>query len=326
MNPTRALYFTLISAFSISSAAADDGKGIYLTFLPEWVEDILFILGIFVVPIGLIILFVGMYKKVFRTIWYVISLQPFRRKRLRERLAQGMEYYRGIPARGNLKVASVVMNSVSSEWLTDYSGLFGALILRLVDCNALKMENKTLMYGTEPHPVLSVGDWPGIEKRTADGIDAQEAAFEMQFYQLMSDASGNDRVLQPRELQRHLRRHRPDAFIESLKTLTEEEKSMAGNTETAKQLLALRKFLLDFSLISVRGTNELKLWKEYLVYATLFGIADKVCENLAETYPDFFRMNALAGTRLNIVGNNALVTYVNAAVKGIDNGEQTKRN
>ncbi|MBO4659125.1 MAG: DUF2207 domain-containing protein [Prevotella sp.] len=322
MNRTKATYLALLTA---ACATADDGKGMYLTFLPEWVEDIMLLFGIIVVPVALIVLFVGMYKKVFRTIWYVISLQPLRRKRLRERLTQGMEYYRDIPARGNLKVASVVMNSLSSKWLTDYSGLFGALILRLVDCDALKMENKATMYGTEPHPVLSIGQWPGTEKRVANGIDAQEAEFEGQFHQLMSDAAGSDGVLQPRELQRHLRRHRPDAFIESLKTLTDEEKVVAGDAATAKQLLALRKFLLDFSLIRERGTNELVLWKEYLVYATLFGIADKVCKNFEDTYPDYFRMNALAGTRLDIVGNNALVTYVDAAVKGIEHSEQEKK-
>ena len=324
MNPTRAIYLALLAATSNLSAVADDGKGMYLTFLPEWVEDIVLLFGIIVVPVALIILFVGMYKKVLRTIWYVVSLQPLRRKRLRERLAQGMEYYRNIPANGNLKVASMVMNSISSKWLTDYSGLFGALILRLVDCDALRMENKALIYGTEPHPVLSIGPWPGIEKRISDGIDVQEAEFEMLFHQLMSAAAGSDSVLQPRELQRHLRKHRPDAFLDALKHLSDEERTMAGKTETAQQLLALRKYLLDFSLIRERSTNELTLWKEYLVYAMLFGIADKVCQNFAEVYPDFFRMNALAGTRLNIVGNNALVTYVDATVKGIEKSEEKK--
>ena len=60
----------------------------------------------------------------------------------------------------------------------------------------------------------------------------------------------------------------------------------------------------------------MKLWKEYLVYALFFGIADKVCNNFEEVYPDYFKGNLLASMQLNIVGNNALVTYIDAADKG----------
>jgi uncharacterized membrane protein len=93
---------------------------------------------------------------------------------------------------------------------------------------------------------------------------------------------------------------------------------MAKDTDTAVQLLGLRKFLLDFSLIAERGIKEMPLWREYLVYATLFGIADKVSENFAEVYSDYFKMNAIAGTQLSIVGNNALFSYVDATLHGVD--------
>jgi hypothetical protein len=42
-----------------------------------------------------------------------------------------------------------------------------------------------------------------------------------------------------------------------------------------------------------------------------------VSENFATVYPDYFRMNSLAGTQLNIVGNNALVSYVSASMEGM---------
>ena len=99
---------------------------------------------------------------------------------------------------------------------------------------------------------------------------------------------------------------------------TEKEQQMAKDTDTAVQLLGLRKFLLDFSLIAERGIKEMPLWREYLVYATLFGIADKVSENYAEVYSDYFKMNAIAGTQLSIVGNNALFSYVDATLHGVD--------
>ena len=107
--------------------------------------------------------------------------------------------------------------------------------------------------------------------------------------------------------------------------LKDKEKELAKDPDTPRQLLGLRKYLLDFSLIGEREIKEMKLWKEYLVYATLFGIADKVCDNFATVYPDYFRMNSLAGTRLNIVGNNALVSYISATMWGMKKKDEKKR-
>ena len=93
---------------------------------------------------------------------------------------------------------------------------------------------------------------------------------------------------------------------------------MANDPQVASQVFGLKHFLEDFTLIADKQIKELPLWDEYLVYATLFGIADKVCDNFAEVYPDFFSMNSLAGTLLNLVGNNGLATYANAAAKGME--------
>ena len=133
--------FLLIPA-TISSQVA---SGLWLSIMPEWLEIIMTILGTIFVPVGLVILFVGMWRKVFYTIWYVISLQPLRRYLLRRRLASGLEYYRDAPAGGDLKVANAVMNSISSAYIADYSGLFGALILRLIDKEALCIDWKSTM-------------------------------------------------------------------------------------------------------------------------------------------------------------------------------------
>ena len=280
--------------------------------LPLWLEVPLWLIAIIVVPVVLIVVFVGMYKKVFMTLWYFISFQSLRRKKLRNRLAEGMDYYRQPPAGGDLKVANAVMNSISSALMADYKGLFGALILRLVDKGAMKMEVKSNVYGAEPHVVLSASEWPNNVEQT------EETELEKSFHDLLSQAAGSDKVLQPREIQYFLRNNEND-FLISLTTLSPEQKKVAEDPNTARQLLALRKYLLDFSLIKERDVNEMKLWKEYLVYAMFFGIADKVCENFKEVYPDYFKANALASMQLNIVGNNALVTYVDAANDGVTN-------
>lgn len=295
--------------------SAQTGGGQWLPFLPEWLEIAIFLFAIIFVPVGLVILFVGMWRKVLFTIWYVISLQPLRRALLRRHLVAGLEYYRDIPANGNLKVANAVMNSISSAWITDYSGFFGALILRLIDKDALRMEWKSTMYGTEPHAVLSIN-----EKSSSQNMSDTEWGF----FCLMKGAAGADGTLQPRELQQYIR-HNDVPFFKEITMLKDKEKELAKDPDTPRQLLGLRKYLLDFSLIGEREIKEMKLWKEYLVYATLFGIADKVCDNFATVYPDYFRMNSLAGTRLNIVGNNALVSYISATMWGMKKKNEKKR-
>ena len=55
----------------------------------------------------------------------------------------------------------------------------------------------------------------------------------------------------------------------------------------AVKLAGLKKFLQDFSKISDRSSVEVKLWKEYLMYAQIFGIAEKVAEEFKELYPDY---------------------------------------
>ena len=50
---------------------------------------------------------------------------------------------------------------------------------------------------------------------------------------------------------------------------------------------ALSKYMEDFSMIKDREVPELVLWEKYLVYATLFGNAEKVLKQLKVVYPEF---------------------------------------
>lgn len=48
---------------------------------------------------------------------------------------------------------------------------------------------------------------------------------------------------------------------------------------------ALKRYMEEYSLLKEREVPELVLWEKYLVYATSFGIADKVLKQLKVTYP-----------------------------------------
>ena len=56
----------------------------------------------------------------------------------------------------------------------------------------------------------------------------------------------------------------------------------------AREVVEFRNYLEDFTLSRQRGTAEVALWQDYLVFAALFGISDKVAEEFERLYPAEF--------------------------------------
>lgn len=73
-----------------------------------------------------------------------------------------------------------------------------------------------------------------------------------------------------------------DNFINKIAVLTPE-----GSKEK-KQWKALANYMKDYSKLNEREVPDLVIWEKYLVYATAFGIADKVIEQMKATFPEVF--------------------------------------
>lgn len=56
--------------------------------------------------------------------------------------------------------------------------------------------------------------------------------------------------------------------------------------DEAEKWKGLKKYMEEFSLIQEKEVPEIILWEKFLVYATAFGIADKVLKQLKIVYPD----------------------------------------
>ena len=56
--------------------------------------------------------------------------------------------------------------------------------------------------------------------------------------------------------------------------------------EIAEQMAGLKKYLKQFSNIDNRELIEVSLWNEYLIYAQIFGIADKIDNQFMKLYPE----------------------------------------
>lgn len=61
--------------------------------------------------------------------------------------------------------------------------------------------------------------------------------------------------------------------------------------EEAVELCGLKKFLIEFSRIKEKQPLEVKLWKEYLIFAQIFGIAKEVSTKFKELYPEVIEIN-----------------------------------
>ncbi|MCI8352987.1 MAG: DUF2207 domain-containing protein [Clostridia bacterium] len=83
----------------------------------------------------------------------------------------------------------------------------------------------------------------------------------------------------------------------------------------AIQILGLKKFLLEYSMIQDRQVIEVHLWEEYLIYATLLGIADKVQEQFSKLYPEFKELSNLNTEDIIIYTNQFAYIGVDAARK-----------
>lgn len=98
-------------------------------------------------------------------------------------------------------------------------------------------------------------------------------------------------------------------------TLTEK-----GMNEKEK-LKGLKKYMEDFSMMKEKSVPELILWEKYLIYATVFGIADKVLKQLKVVYPqltDTEYLNSNGYTYLYLMYsprfNNSFITTLNNSI------------
>lgn len=90
-----------------------------------------------------------------------------------------------------------------------------------------------------------------------------------------------------------------------------------------EQWKGLKKYMEDFSMLDRREVPELVIWEKYLVFATAFGIADKVIKQLKIVYPNldemtngintFTYMNLMMNTDFSSSFSNAISSSMSSA-------------
>jgi len=215
-------------------------------------------------------------------------------------------YYREIPANDDIVMATWILKEVKVG-ITD-GNIIGAFLLKWLQDGVIHFEEREArkwLVKMELQPTI-IFDVPNLSVVTV----AEDSLFKM-----LQVAAGSDGCLQEKEFERWIRKNyegRVATWTSKMKHEGETKavqdnaaertmrKALFGamvsagtklNTrgiEHAKNLLGLKHFLNDYSLISERHPNEVQLWKSYLIFASLFGIADRVAASFKKLYPDNF--------------------------------------
>ena len=198
------------------------------------------------------------------------------------------EFFRDIPCNKDIYYANALVSL--NRWAKSNSSILGAILLKWIRQDKIivkKDKNLSLILNNNI------------------SLDNQE---EKDLYDMMYKASG-DGILESKELERWAKNNYSKYLNlfdkiknNKIKELKEQGhiykrnnrkeckyKNVMDDTlyEDSKKLYGLKLFLEEFSKIDTKEAIEVKLWDEYLMFAYLFGIADKVVKQFKNLYPEY---------------------------------------
>lgn len=255
---------------------------------PSLLENIFnFLLGLimFFLPVGLVVAIVSSIEHV--------TITKEQRKMIKE-----APYYRDIPCEKDIfKMFYVAFSTGQMKRKTD---VMGAVILKWLKEKkiSIRKEETGIFKNKEETCVI-------LDRNVADEIVNE---YEKKLYLLMYEAS-KDGILEKKELERWCSNNYQTILGWFDKVLAIEKEALLGDyslyrtkegkilkkkrihftdnlIQEAINISGLKKYLNDYTLINKREAIEVELFEEYLMFAQLVGIADKVAKEFKDLYPE----------------------------------------
>lgn len=321
------------------------GKNVINNELSGW-DYILIIIGIVLlafVGFGVYYIMIAVFTLGFLygmgLLWNIISLRPLRIYLRQTRLLDGgNKYFTGVPIKGNLNRAFHILDDNNYKIIPkDKDELFAAYLVRLMRYKAITIvsteeKGKTVnrMKIAENWHYKSENDTPTTDlsiiesqnEEQNDNTDSADVKCMKLMYKILRKASGDNHILEKGELKAYLKNHTSEAK-ELLKAANKENQEDSTPQEY-QEVVGLRNYLKDYSQIETRGAIEVELWDEYLVYATLFGMADQVIKDFKKYSPDYFTESLigvqLIDTKGEVVSDFYSFTGVESVGRGLSSG------
>ena len=220
---------------------------------------------------------------------------------------KSVPFFRDIPCNKNIYYANALIKLNNFGYKE--SNILGAIILKWIRTNKISFKNTTT----------------GVFNKETSAIDLTmnptfDIPEEQELFNIMRAASG-DGILEVKEFEKWARKHYSKFFglferiknntIDNLKSnnhiykRTNKEECKYKNVmddviyNDSVQLYGLKKYLQEFSNIDTKEVMEVHLWDEYLMFAYLFGMADRVAKQLEKLYPEVIKEMSTSGVDYN---------------------------
>ena len=233
--------------------------------------------------------------------------------------------FRDIPCNKDIYYANALISLNKDVFKYKESNILGAILLKWVRQDKIGFKNETKGIFNKETSIIDLTRNPVFDN------DKEKRLFDM-----MYQASG-DGMLESKELERWCRKHY-EKFLNFFKSINNEEISKLKSSghiykrinkeeckkkevmddkiyEDSSRLYGLKLYLDKFSRMNTKEVMEVKLWDEYLMFAYLFGIADKVAKQFKNLYPEVIEemQNANIDYNTLIFVNNISSSSVYAA-------------
>ena len=245
---------------------------------------ILFLIIFLLSPSGWMVL--GILAMAYLAFTYYVLGQKYKKSIYGQRKIAG--WYRDIPLDGSLPAAFYALSKGDRMDSSRYANnLIGAYFLKWVmdgHVTVLPDERK------KNHVNLSFEK----EMHFTDAV-------ENDLYRMVREASGSNLILEAGELEKWSKKSfkkisnlpgreqtRGLKWFQDRHLMVSDGHCNPEGQAAARQLVQFKNYLEDFTLSKERGAVEAGLCRDYLVFAALFGIADKVAAQFQKLYPAQF--------------------------------------
>ena len=204
----------------------------------------------------------------------------------------------------SLLQTNTILYSLNAMDGANLKNIINAYLLRMIYDGRLKPKNDCLeVCSTPPTSPPSYFPSPREEGLGVGSFTphSDDASAEAALFSILKEAAGKDRTFQPQELTLYMNQHRQEmkTFVLRFRnrmTLSQ----LKAEKDTVRKVLGFKKFLEEFTISNERHAYEVQLWRDYLIYATLFGCGEQVRKDMHQLNPDFFKFDArIANINLN---------------------------
>ena len=231
--------------------------------------------SLFDILVGLLFILYIVYAAISTALGYKYKKSFFGKKKIKG-------WYRDVPLEGNLPAAYYVLKN-GNIFLSsiESSNLVGAYFLKWI------LEGYLKVIPDDKRVNLDFS-------KSAPDLDP----IERSLYDMARSASGDNLILEKGEFEKWSDKHFgqmtkwPDKAEKSGKAFLSKKGFTVNGSSTSPQtqkalstVIEFKNFLNDFTLAKERGVVEVGMWKDYLVYAQLYNIADKVSKELGQLFP-----------------------------------------